>query len=129
MSTTTPVTDHEVGFLNSALSIVAVGDPGPGGAHFMYDIGVKTENLGDLPVAPIEYGLKFQVGDPHETINGISNEALLAILIHRMDGFQRGPFHCASNEMIRIHLKHALSIMHDRTRERMNRGVEGKNLR
>jgi hypothetical protein len=123
------VTEHEVGFLNSALSVVAIGEPGPGGAHFMYDIGVKTETLGDLPVAPIEYGLKFQVGDPHETINGITNEVLLAVLIHRMDGFQRGPFHCSHNEAIRGHLKQALNLMHDRTRERASRGVEGKALR
>ena len=52
-------------------------------------------------------------------------EALLAVLIHRLDGFQAGRFECRENYQARKHLALALECLHARTRERIHKGVEG----
>lgn len=72
------------------------------------------------------YILSFQKGPIKEVgVNGITNEALLAILIDRMEGFQKGKFKCVDNQIALEHMKVALEALQDRTRERMLRGVEG----
>ncbi len=60
-----------------------------------------------------------------EDMNGITNEALLAVLIDRMRGFQSGQFACRDNAIALTHLEDALMWLQKRTRDRMARGVEG----
>ena len=59
-------------------------------------------------------------------VNGLSNEALLAILIDRMHGFCEGPFPCRENSIARTHLEEAMMWLQKRTRDRVQRGVEGQ---
>lgn len=71
--------------------------------------------------------LKFHQGDPAEVgVTGITNEALLAILISRMEGFLKGPFHSPLNVEALQHLRSALACLENRTRDRMARQVDGK---
>jgi len=120
---TTPVTLHRlpgISHLNDAIEVLACGAPGNGGAHFMYTLGHKSPS-GDAVAC-----LKFQQGDPAAEINGLSNEALLAVLLHRMAGFQSGPFKCRDNAIIITHLEDAMLRMNRRTIERHGRGVLGQ---
>lgn len=112
------VTTHKVGVLNEAIKITAVGDPGPGGAFQHYTIEIA--GLFDC------HEIVFQQGDPHQDINGISNEALLAIVHHRLRGFHQGPFDSHPNREALAHVGLALEHLHSRTRERQARGVEGQ---
>lgn len=59
-------------------------------------------------------------------VNGIQNEALLAILINRMH-FLNTTFPCSENEQTIKHLQDALSILESRTNKRIAQGVEGTN--
>ena len=72
--------------------------------------------------------LAFQNGPIGEAgVNGITHEALLAVLIDRLRGFQGGPFRSDHNSMVLSHLSAALGALNERTRERQERGVEGTN--
>ena len=59
-------------------------------------------------------------------MNGITNEALLSIVIHRLKGFMSGPFPSVYSEKALRFTKKALRWLERRTRDRKERGVEGK---
>lgn len=87
------LTDHKVNGLNEAIDINVQDEPGAGGADHHYQIVVHHDNT---PATVHE--VLFQHGPIAELgINGISNEALLAIVIDRMRGFQSGKFVCREN--------------------------------
>ncbi len=71
--------------------------------------------------------IPFQVGTIKSVgINGVSNEALLAILMDRLEGFQKGQFPCPENAQALTKLEEAGLWLHKRTMNRTTRGVEGK---
>lgn len=111
------VTSHQVGYLNKQIGIVGA-DPSKGEAYVLYSINYKKDKKSLL--------IKFQDGNPHEEINGITNEALLAVVEDRLLGFQRGPFSCRENALALTKLQEAMMWLQKRTREREERGVEGK---
>lgn len=70
--------------------------------------------------------IPFQNGPINEVgVNGHTQEAYLAILIHRLECFQAGPYKGKFNEHALTHLEEARMWLLERTRERMARGVEG----
>ena len=113
------LTDHIVDITTEHLTIEVRDEPGPGGASHVYAIiqPNKTEQV-----------ITFQKGAIKEAgANGNTHEALLAVLIDRLRGFQAGPFKCRENASALTHLEDALMWLQKRTRDRMNRGVEGLN--
>ncbi|GAA5003390.1 hypothetical protein GCM10023206_07090 [Acinetobacter puyangensis] len=75
-----------------------------------------------------ETHLHFQDGSvPVEGINGLTNEALLEVLIHRMNILD-AKFPCKENKIALKHMQLALSAFKDRSLSRKLRGVEGKNV-
>jgi hypothetical protein len=131
------LTDHivEGDSANHQLKIEVLDGPGQGGACYLYKIsGLNTvTNVSDpftaLYGAPGEHAtVLFQNGPIHEHgVNGVTHEALLAIVIDRLRSFQAGPFHCPENEGALTHLELALADLQRRTRKRIQRGVEGTN--
>jgi hypothetical protein len=72
----------------------------------------------------------FQDGPVKEFgYNGNSHEALLAILLDRMEGFQKGEYACHDNQMALDHLQGARLWLHKRTMDRVARQVEGTHLK
>lgn len=70
----------------------------------------------------------FQRGAVKENgVNGLTNEALLAILIHRTK-FLDDIFPCQENKRAIQHMEDALTNLEVRTARRMVRGVEGKEV-
>lgn len=57
--------------------------------------------------------------------NGVTHEALLAILIDRLECFEAGPYACMENAAALMHLRCALTVLHNRTAKRVARNVEG----
>lgn len=115
------ITDHKLNGLNDALTINVLDEPGQGGACHAYEIEVgapKTKS----------YYVDFQNGPIKEaSVNGISDEALLAIVIDRLRSFQEGPFSCRENSVALTNLEQSLMWLQKRTRDREARGVEGTN--
>lgn len=131
--------NHKVyGDTSPRLEINVLDEKGPGGAHHMYqitnlDITKNASYVACNGAEPSNYDgpedsqwIMFQNGPIKEVgVNGVTHEALLAIVIHRLECFQAGPFASAYNEQALQHCKLALLALKLRTRDRINRGVEG----
>ena len=129
------LTDHivENDSANHQLTVSVGDEPGQGGACHLYHItGFNTKTNSSDPFTarhgqPAEHAtVLFQNGPIKEVgVNGVTHEALLAILIDRIRSFQAGPYSGRDNAVALTHLEEALMWLQRRTRERIKRGVEG----
>ena len=70
--------------------------------------------------------VNFQDGPIKEVgVNGVANEDLIAMVMHRLNQFQSSNFACEENEDAYTHLGSALASLRKRTNKRSKRGVEG----
>lgn len=131
--TSRQITDHVVNPANGELHIDTKDEPGPGGANHLYVVsGFNTQTNPSDPFTdrhgkPAEYAtILFQHGPIKEVgINGITHEALLAIVVDRLRSFQAGPFACRENALALTKLEEAMHWLQQRTLRRMRAGVEG----
>ena len=114
--------EHENNLANRQIQIEVVDEPGHGGACHNYAI-----HLPDLDdVVQSSSLISFQNGPIKEAgVNGLTHEVLLAILIDRLRGFQKGPFTCRENSLALTKLEEGLMWLHKRTQRREAEGVEG----
>lgn len=128
------ITSHRVNPANDKLVVQVLDEPGAGGACHMYLVSgydwVRNASLGALQTAAVPEGggvaIMFQNGPIAECgVNGLTQEVLLAIVVDRLQSFQRGPFSCRENAVALTHLETAQLWLHKRTLDRMARGVEG----
>ncbi len=121
------LTDHKVNGLNEALEITVLDEPGQGNACHEYEI----DQVSSARIRSTAYTLiHFQNGPIKEAgVNGISNEALVAIVCDRLRGFQSGPFACRENALALTKLEESQMWLQKRTRDRVARGVEGTNVK
>lgn len=128
------ITDHIVpgDSANHQLSIEVHDEPGQGGANHAYAIfGFHTQS--NASAGPSPFGkdetcapILFQNGPIKEFgVNGLTQEALLAIVIDRLRCFQAGSYSCEANGFALTHCEAALDNLQARTRARIARGVEG----
>jgi len=127
------ITDHAVDPATEKLTIDALDAPGAGGASHLYRI--ERFDSASNPSAPwtARHGqsarhstILFQNGPiPEVGVNGVTIEALLAIVADRLRGFQGGPAACEENHYALCHVEQALVALKDRTLSRLRRGVEG----
>lgn len=102
--------------LNHQLKIEVLDESGAGGANHRYCVSYPD----------MYFELCFQNGPIAEAgVNGISNEALLAIVMDRLEGFQRSDFACEETRLARMCIEAGLAHLKNRTKERLSRGVEG----
>ena len=121
--------DFDADIPRSALIVEAIDEPGPGGANHVYQVLERVERPeGSFPWRQADQVIRFQKGPISEAgVNGLTNEALLAIVADRLRGFQSGPFSCSENLAALQHVEVALGKLLARTRNRRARGVEGQN--
>lgn len=125
------LTDHivENDAANHQLTIEVEDDPGAGGANHRYTI--SGFNAGTNPSSALSDGaaraaMLFQNGAiPEVGVNGVTHEALLAIVIDRLRSFQAAEFACRENAIALTHFEEGLMWLQRRTRARIARGVEG----
>ena len=114
------ITSHQTNDVNARIAIRA-DERSHGNASHAYSISWVA--AGDRHV---ETSLQFQNGPIGEVgVNGITNEALIAIVIDRLQGFQSGPDRCRENAVARTKLEEAAMWLESRTKSRLARGVEG----
>ena len=113
---------HKVNPANDIIEIAVVDEPGAGGANHVYKVTIpETEKS---PTST--FYLSFQNGPIAECgVNGITQEVLLAIIIDRLQCFQRGPFACRENALALTKGEEMQHWLHHRTKARMDRSVEG----
>lgn len=118
------ITSHRVNGLNECIQITATDNRGPGNANHIYRVHGIRGPLDHQPIPAID--IRFQNGPINEVgANGISNEALLAIVEDRLKGFQDGKYACRENDIALTKIQEAMHWLHRRTRERVQRGIEG----
>lgn len=107
--------------------------PGAGSAHHRYKI--EGMNLSANPSHAVTDHMShavvlFQQGPIGEVggANGVTHEALIAILIDRLECFQNGKFANKYNAMALEHLRAAQQALLARTKDRQEQGIEGTNV-
>lgn len=113
------LTEHKVNPANDKLSIRVLDEPGSGNAHHVYSIGIE-DAVTDFCRIGFQNGPINEVG-----VNGVTQEALLAIIADRLRSFQAGPYACRENALALTKIEEAQHWLHSRTKVRMERGVEG----
>ena len=67
--------------------------------------------------------LKFQDGVGE--VNGTTNEEIIELLVKRLQSLNQPPYNCRENSLAITHLEEALHWLWTRTKNRLERGVEG----
>ncbi len=99
-------------------TVVATDTPSHGNACHYYEV---RNTDGDVLCR-----IHFQAGPIKENgANGIQHVDLLAIIRHRLDGFQSGPFASGVNDVTRGFIDAAMASDATRTRLRELAGTEG----
>lgn len=123
------IEDHKVNPANDTLTIEVRDEPGSGGANHYYLISGYSNHLNPSDPDDVDEDaclILFQNGPIAEVgVNGVTHEALLAIVADRLRSFQKGPFSCKANACALTHIEEAMHWLQQRTIERMRRGVEG----
>lgn len=125
------ITSHVVNPANDRLKIEVIDEPSHGGACHRYrlsgfDTSTNASDTDDWGMFQVD--LMFQNGPidaDGNGVNGLTHEALIAILIDRLQGFQSGQYACRENALALTKLEEAAHWLAHRTRARMARGVEG----
>ena len=117
------LTSHKVNGLDEALTIIS-DEPGSGNASHLYVVSYDIPNQ----TARGTVDIPFQRGPIQDVgVNGVSNEAVLAIVEDRLAGFQSGEYACRENALALTKIQEAMMWLQKRTRDRVARGVEGTN--
>jgi hypothetical protein len=126
------LTGHRVNGCNDKLVITAYEGSGPANATHRYvvtgyDIGTNEATDRAVPGRGEDaLDILFQNGPiPEKGTNGVTQEVLLEIVIDRLRSFQASPFSCRENAIALTKIEEAKMWLQQRTRNRMERGVEG----
>ena len=109
---------------------VTADDRDPASGNMSHEYTITMPEVRDMPAdgapAPTQT-IRFQHGPIVEHgVNGLTNEALIAIVIDRLNGAQEGQFRCRENALAITKLEEASLWLARRTLDRMARGVEGQ---
>ncbi|EKU99705.1 hypothetical protein Lepto7375DRAFT_1773 [Leptolyngbya sp. PCC 7375] len=112
----------EQAYAGTVNRVFVVDEPGQGNGCHQYRTEIEADG------AEFYTETNFQKGPVQEVgLNGIQNEHLLAMVIHRLQGFQSGPYACNENAQALASLQKAMQWMEARTKDRSARKVEGLN--
>ena len=114
------LTDHIVQGAAHNVTVQTLDGPGSGGAHHAYLLQWEGDHTGGSTIIRFQNGPIAKAG-----ANGVSGEALMSVLIHRLRCFQAGPFACRENALALTNLEQSLMWLQKRTQDRIARNVEG----
>lgn len=98
-----------------------MGESGAGNAFANYEVLTKPPTGSQIAVVSFQHDTIPAVG-----VVGVTNEALLAMVIDRLKCFQSSTFNCEENGHALDNCVAALAYLAERTEKRKARGVEGK---
>ena len=125
-------THHDGHGLNESI-VIRTDEPDGSGAAHLYEASIASyaaqcdQSVDDWQVARVQ----FQKGprNVEGSTPGMTEAALLAILIDRLRGFQAGPYACRENAIQLTKLEEVLHWTKARADERAKRGVLGHNIK
>ena len=108
------------------LQVRVLDQPSHGNSNHVYQFHVEPNQNNERGYTAT---IHFQHGPIVENgVNGITNEALLAVVADRLRGFQSGRFACRENGEALTKIEEAMHWLQQRTIQRQRRGVEGLSL-
>lgn len=123
--------DHKINPFNDDCILIEVldePDENAGNACNKYGIWVNSPGATRSTETPPDVIISFQHGPVKEAgANGITDQALLAIVLDRWRSFQKSKWANRETALSITKLEEALMWQHKRTIDRMNRNVEGTN--
>lgn len=111
-------------FNANSIDIRAEGRGDPPNRGDVYQITALASGMSVVATTEI----RFQNGDPRMGVNGITDEALLAVVIDRLEKFQTGVTRCRENALAITKLEEAMHWLRHRSADREHRGVEHEEL-
>jgi hypothetical protein len=124
---------------NNKVGIAVLDEPGAGGAnhHYVVDgfnLKKNKSYTGPFDTTCVEHSTSTHIyfqngGILDNSVNGLTNEALLAVVEDRLSCFQAGPYPSVENSEALAHVRKALAFLHSRTQDRIKRQVEGMELK
>lgn len=120
------LTDHRNNKFNrECIEVVTNDERASDNAHHSYAIAVFDGSNQQVE----QCILNFQNGGLKEVgANGITDQALIAIVLDRIRSFNDGQFRCRENSMVITKLEEAMLWMEKRSNDRARRGVEGERV-
>ena len=115
---------REVIYSDDNVKVAVLDETGAGGACHIYETYVNQGEYRALTRTRFQKDAITVSG-----VNGTTNEAELAKVVHRLEGFMSGPFPHPKTAEALEHVKKAIACLESRTAERKERGVEGKNVK
>jgi hypothetical protein len=127
------IVDHKNNRFNrECINVVTADLRASDNAHHRYKIFVNRDgqSSNEPPRITIhEVELVFQNGGLKEVgPNGITDQALLAVILDRVRSFNDGQYRCRENSLVITKLEEALMWMEKRSNDRSHRGVEGERI-
>ena len=126
------ITDHVMDTEKNTLRICVLDQPGVGGASQHYHIGGFDPSANPSwirPTPPAPHSILFQHGLLSERgVNGVTNEALLAIIADRLRSFQAGPYACRENALALTKIEESLHWLRHRHLARQQRSVSDTHI-
>ena len=124
------IVDHCTSRLNrECIDVYAVDKRNGDGANHTYRIDVRAFENPKNAEPSVTVMLPFQDGGLKDVgANGITEQALLAVVLDRLRGFNDGPYRCPENSMMITKIEEALMWGEKRANDRARRGLEGQRL-
>jgi len=126
-----PLSDHRNNKFNrECVEVFTVDGRQADNAHHVYRIEVYDRYDGKPDQGMVAYcDISFQNGGLKEVgPNGITDQALIAIVLDRVRSFNDGPYRCRENSMMITKLEEALMWGEKRGNDRARRNVEGERI-
>lgn len=95
-------------------------------------VAIKVEDdFHTVEILPDFINIKFQDGvrDLSERANGCQIEDVIDVLVDRLESFQKGSMPCRENALAITKLEEARLWLGERSRKRIQQGVEGSNIK
>ena len=122
--------DHKVNRFNrECIDVLTADKRASDNAHHAYIISARAFEMPKDAEPVVSVYLQFQNGGLNVGANGITDQALIAVILDRLRSFNDGQFRCRENSIIITKLEEALLWMEKRGNDRARRGVEGERAR
>jgi hypothetical protein len=118
------INDHKGPGCNDHIEIMAAGVRSRGNAQSHYEVVLMKSGEVAKVLAELDF-MSLPVSETDGEPNGVTDEALLAVVVDRLRSFQGGEFRCRESAIAITKLEEALHWLDARSKDRKARAVEG----
>lgn len=108
---------------NAPSNVAALDERDPNAGNASHEYGIQYGGPKDVTHIQFQHGPRGVAN----SVAGIFDDDLLAIIQDRMEGFQSGPYACEENQQALDHIKAARAALGLRVARRIQQGVLGAN--